>query len=78
VASHLFKGIRFASTSALVLSALLLVANLANGFKVDGFWTGLWASLFIAVLSLVLGAFVLGGTPDFQIQTSPGPGSVWL
>ncbi|MGM9427936.1 hypothetical protein [Hydrogenophaga sp. MI9] len=38
----------------------------------------LWASLFIAVLSLVLGAFVLGGTPDFQIQTSPAPGSVWL
>ena len=115
VASHLFKGIRFSSTGALVVSALLLglanavvrpllvlltlpltlitfglfllvinalmlllVAKLVNGFKVDGFWTALWASLFIAVLSLVLGAFVLGGTPDFQIQTSPAPGSVWL
>ena len=64
----------------LVINALmlLLVAKLVNGFKVDGFWTALWASLFIAVLSLVLGAFVLGGTPDFQIQTSPAPGSAWL
>lgn len=78
VASHLFKGIRFSSTGALVVSALLLVAKLVNGFKVDGFWTALWASLFIALLSLVLGAFVLGGTPDFQIQTSPAPGSAWL
>lgn len=115
VASHLFKGIRFGSTGALVVSALLLglanavvrpllvlltmpltlltfglfllvinalmlllVAKLVNGFKVDGFWTALWASLFISLLSLVLGAFVLGGTPEFTIQTNPGPGSVWL
>ena len=31
--------------------------------------SALWGSLFIAVL---------GGTPDFQIQTSPAPGSGWL
>ena len=30
------------------------------------------------LLSLVLGAFVLGGSPEFTIQTSPAPGSVWL
>ncbi|MDP2015610.1 phage holin family protein [Hydrogenophaga sp.] len=115
VASHLFKGIRFGSTSALVVSALLLglanavvrpllvvltlpltllsfglfllvinalmlllVAKLVEGFKVDGFWTAFWASLFISLLSLVLGAFVLGGSPDFTIETSPAPGSVWL
>lgn len=116
MASHLFKGIRFGSTSALVVSALLLglanavvrpllvvvltlpltllsfglfllvinalmlllVAKLVNGFKVDGFWTAFWASLFISLLSLVLGAFVLGGSPDFTIETSPAPGSVWL
>ncbi len=107
VASHLFKGIRFGSTGALVVSALLLglanavvrpllvlltlpltlitfglfllvilVAKLVDGFKVDGFWTALWASMFIALLSLVLGAFVLGGSPDFTIET--GPGQVWL
>ena len=64
----------------LVINALmlLLVAKLVEGFKVDGFWTAVWASLFISVLSLVLGAFVLGGTPDFTIQTSPAPGRGWL
>ncbi|MCW5670958.1 MAG: phage holin family protein [Hydrogenophaga sp.] len=115
VASHVFKGIRFSSTSSLVVSALLLglanaivrpllvvltlpltlltfglfllvinalmlllVAKVVNGFKVDGFWTAFWASLFMALLSVVLGAFVLGGSPEFTIETSPGPGSVWL
>jgi putative membrane protein len=38
----------------------------------------LQASLFMSVLSLVLGAFVLGGTPDYTIQTSPAPGQGWL
>ena len=115
VASHLFKGIRFGSTSALVVSALLLglanaivrpllvfltlpltvltfglfllvinalmlllVAKIVDGFKVDGFWTAFWASLFIAVLSFVLGAFVLGGSPEFTIDTGPGDGRIWL
>ncbi len=115
VASHVFKGIRFSSTSSLVVSALLLglanaivrpllvvltlpltlltfglfllvinalmlllVAKVVNGFKVDGFWTAFWASLFMALLSVVLGAFVLGGSPEFTIETSPRPGSVWL
>jgi putative membrane protein len=27
---------------------------------------------------VVLGAFVLGGSPEYTIETSPGPGSVWL
>ena len=115
VASHLFKGMRFDSTSALVVSALLLglanaivrpllvfltlpltllsfglfllvinalmlllVSKLVNGFRLTGFWTAFWASIFIAVLSWVLGSFVLGGTPDFTIQTAPAPGQVWL
>lgn len=64
----------------LVINALmlLLVAKVVNGFKVDGFWTAFWASLFMAVLSVVLGAFVLGGSPEFMIETSPEPGRVWL
>jgi len=64
----------------LVINALMLmlVAKLVDGFKVDGFWTALWASMFIALLSLVLGAFVLGGSPDFTIETGPAPGQVWL
>ncbi len=113
VASHLFKGIRFADTSSLVVSALLLgfanaivkpllivltlpltlitfglfllvinalvilgVAYLVKGFSVTGFWTALFASLFISVFSLVLGAFVLGGSPERTIQM-PHSG-VWL
>jgi len=115
VASHLFKGMHFGSTSALVVSALLLglanavvrpllvfftlpltlltfgffllvinalmlllVAKLVDGFRISGFWTALCASIFIALLSWVLGAFVLGGTPEFTIQTAPAPGRVWL
>jgi len=115
VASHLFKGMHFGSTSALVVSALLLglanavvrpllvfftlaltlltfgffllvinalmlllVAKLVDGFRISGFWTAFWASIFIALLSWVLGAFVLGGTPEFTIQTAPAPGRVWL
>lgn len=115
VAGHLFKGIRFGSTGALVASALLLVpanavvrpllavltlpltlisfglfllvinalmlllvAKLVKGFQVDGFWTALWAGVLIALLSLVLGAFVLGGSSEFTVQTHPGPGRMWL
>lgn len=64
----------------LVINALmlLLVAKLVDGFKVAGFWTAFWASLFMAVLSFVLGAFLLGGTPEFTIDTSPTSGSIWL
>lgn len=115
VASHVFKGMRFDGTGALVVSALLLglanavvrpllvaltlpltlltfgvfllvinalvlmlVAKLVSGFRLDGFGTAFWASIFMALLSLVLGAFVLGGSPDFTIQTQPEPGQVWL
>ena len=115
VASHLFKGLRFGSTAALVIAALLLglanavvrpllvvltfpltlvsfglfllvinalmlllVARLVSGFRVDGFGTAFWASIFISLLSWVLGVFVLGGSPEYTIPTSPGPGQVWL
>ena len=63
----------------LVINALMLmlVARLVSGFHVSGFWTAFWASIFMSLLSLVLGAFILGGTPEFTIQTSPGPGG-WI
>ena len=113
VASHIFSGIRFESTSALVVSALLLgfanaivkpvlilltlpltllsfglfllvinavvlllVAALVKGFKVSGFWTALFASLFVSLLSIVFGALVGGGDPATTIQM-PG-GANWL
>jgi len=92
VASLLFNGIRFSSTSSLIVSALLLgfanavlrpllviltlpltlvtlgffllvinalmlllVAKLVSGFRISGFWTAFFASLFISLLSMVLG-----------------------
>ncbi|MDZ4356486.1 MAG: phage holin family protein [Variovorax sp.] len=109
VASHLFKGLKFESTSALIVSALLLglanaivkpllifltlpltlltfglfllvinalmvmlVAALVKGFKVSGFWTALFASIFISLLSIVIGSFVTGGDPAEQIQMPQG------
>ena len=115
VASHVFKGLRFDSTGALVVAALLLglanavvrpllvvltlpltlltfglfllvinalvlmlVGKLVSGFHIDGFWTAFWASIFMALLSLVLGSFVLGGSPQFTVQPVPATGSPWL
>ena len=62
----------------LVINALmiLLVAALVRGFKVSGFWTALFASLFISVLSIVIGGFFVGGTPETEIRL-PSSGQ-WL
>ena len=113
VASHIFRGIKFADTGSLIVAALLLgfanaivrpllvvltlpltlitfglfllvinalmiqlVAWLVKGFRVSGFWTAFLASIFISILSLVLGAFVLGG-PSSQTIEMPRSG-VWL
>jgi putative membrane protein len=113
VASHLFNGIKFTSTSSLIVSALLLgfanavvkpllviltlpltlltfglfllvinalmillVSSLVKGFRVSGFWTAFFAAIFIALLSLVIGAFVTGGSPSQTIQMPRG--GLWL
>jgi putative membrane protein len=113
VASHIFNGIKFTSTSSLIVSALLLgfanavvkpllviltlpltlltfglfllvinalmillVSALVKGFKVSGFWTAFFASIFIALLSLVIGAFVTDGSPSQTIQMPRG--GLWL
>ena len=62
----------------LVINALmiLLVSALVNGFKVSGFWTAFFASIFIAVLSLLIGSFVLVGNPPQVIQMPRG--GMWL
>ncbi|MBS0340552.1 MAG: phage holin family protein [Proteobacteria bacterium] len=62
----------------LVINALvlLLVAWFIKGFKVSGFWTALFASLFISILSIVIGGFFVGGAPDMQIQMPSG--GTWL
>lgn len=62
----------------LVINALmiLLVAALVPGFKVSGFWTALFASLFISILSIVIGGFFVGGPPETEILL-PSSGQ-WL
>jgi putative membrane protein len=98
VASHVFKGISYATPGALWVAALLLglvnavvrpvlvlltlpltiltlglfllvinalmlmlVSAVVKGFQVKGFWTALFASLFIAVLSFLLDTVLWGG-----------------
>ena len=62
----------------LVINALviLLVAALVRGFHISGFWTALFASLFIWLMSLVIGSLVTGGDPAQTIQMPKG--GVWL
>jgi putative membrane protein len=44
----------------LVINALmmLLVSSVVSGFKVSGFWTAFFASIFIAVLSFFVGLII--------------------
>jgi putative membrane protein len=108
VASHIFRGLKFETTAALIVSALLLgfanavvrpllivltlpltlltfglfllvinalmillVSALVSGFKVSGFWTALFASIFISLLSLFIGALVdTGGADAIQMPSS--------
>ena len=54
----------------LVINALmiLLVAWLVKGFKVSSFWTAFFASIFISLLSVLMGALVSEGDPATEIQ----------
>ncbi|MCJ0765575.1 phage holin family protein [Variovorax terrae] len=62
----------------LVINALMimLVAALVRGFKVSGFWTAFFASIFISLLSIVIGSLLGGSDPATTIQM-PHDG-VWL
>ncbi|MDM0014321.1 phage holin family protein [Variovorax sp. J22P168] len=113
VASYLFRGLKFETTGALVVSALLLglanavvrpllilltlpltlltfglfllvinalmillVSALVRGFKVSGFWTALFASIFISLLGTFIGALVdTGGADVIQMPATTGK---WL
>src|SRR3569623_1931235 len=60
----------------LVINALMLmlVAALVRGFRLSGFWTAFFASIFISVLSIVIGAFV-PAPPDQQMQLPTDKGA---
>ncbi len=59
----------------LVINALmmLLVSSVVSGFKVSGFWTAFFASIFIAVLSFFVGMFIFQtGDNPIVIPTHQG------
>lgn len=60
----------------LVINAvmMLLVSSLVRGFKVSGFWTAFFASIFISIFSFLVGYFLSGGEAGFQ----PMPGGTWI
>jgi len=62
----------------LVINALmiLLVAKLVKGFEVSSFWTAFFASIFISVLGLVIGALVPDGGPGPDIRLPEGTTSL--
>jgi putative membrane protein len=62
----------------LVINALmiLLVSALVRGFRVSGFWTALFASIFISIMGGLIGTLIDDGTPGTQIQM-PAEGK-WL
>jgi putative membrane protein len=62
----------------LVINALMLmlVARLVRGFTISGFGTAFLASIFVAFLSLVIGALVSIGEPGAEIQMPES--RVWL
>jgi putative membrane protein len=57
----------------LVINALMLmlVSALVSGFKVNGFWTAFFASLFMVVLSILLNALLWPG-PTLTINVPHG------
>ncbi len=54
---------------AITLCALWVASHVFKGLRFSGA-----GALVVSIL--LLGAFVLGGSPEFTIQTSPGP--TWL
>jgi putative membrane protein len=55
-------------TFLLVINALmiLLVSALVKGFKVSGFWTALFASIAVSILSYIAEYFIPGGGVVFM------------
>ncbi len=58
----------------LVINALmmLLVSSIVPGFKVSGFWTAFFASIFISLVSFVVGLLIFQGTDHPIIMHAQG------
>jgi putative membrane protein len=59
----------------LVINALMLqlVSALVRGFKISGFWTAFFASIFIAVLSFLMDLFLSSGGEMPWVPATQGP-----
>ena len=62
----------------LVINALmlLLVAKLVSGFKISGFWTAFFASLFISILSIALGSLAPNAETTIYRLPQPSPQAI--
>jgi putative membrane protein len=60
-------------TFLLVINALmiLMVSALVQGFKVSGFWTAFFASIFISIFSFILEMFIPNGGMVFTPMHAP-------
>ncbi len=58
----------------LVINALmiLLVSAIVRGFRVSGFWTAFFASIFISLLSIAIGSLLGGSDPATTIRMPQG------
>ena len=54
----------------LVINALMiqLVAALVKGFKVSGFWTAFFASIFISIFSFIIDLIIFQGDSSIEIM----------
>jgi len=65
----------------LVINALMLmlVSAIVGGFKLSGFWTAFFASLFISILSMVLWSVIPTGEMTIYRMPVQGAGqAVWM
>jgi putative membrane protein len=50
---------------------LMIVSSIVHGFTLSGFWTAVFASLFISLVSIIINAAIVG---DFAVtKISKGP-----
>ncbi len=50
---------------------LMLVSSLVHGFTLHGFWTAVFASLFISIVTLVINAALVGDVRISKINQGP-------
>ncbi len=50
---------------------LMLVSSLVNGFSLNGFWTAVFASIFISLVTMVINAALVGDVKVSKISKGP-------